>query len=896
MRLKRLYLKGYSNIFNAMSRKEINIDFSKCLHRVVVIRSENGSGKSSIINELHPFFSSSSVWMEDTEIQKTIEFYLEDGTELYITYYGWKSVNTKPKPSKCYIQRLGPSGLIELNPNGNMNSAKDIISDLLDINDDYVNLASISANSMGIGAMKPSERKRFISLIINSIAPFAKMNKILVSKYAIVKSMITTITSKIEQLGNIEVIQANMDKAIAELQVLDAKKLELIKIQADIKAKMDLLSINGSPTEQYRTLLNQKSILSEKIQNVPEEVLNFNELILKENEKEQIQLQAQIDTIDKILNQYIEQENQLRSQIEEDKIKLDSLYNKKILEDTITRLNKAKEELNIYITRFETLGFYAYNDISETEYNMTVDMIEKFNSTIAFLASQYSRDELLEASKYVSTNPEFIDCNSLISSLQIKLDKIKEQISEQNTLRNHSQLYSEIPIDCKHHHDCPFIITIVKAQESKMIDSELQTLIDTRDELIRLIEDSKVRLQKQEKLMQCIYQIRDLINSITSMSRLILKFPNTQKIKNINHIISCIANASMLDIDISQYREYTNYITLISALTKDIKSYEEVIQKINNSNQESWLLKNSLEEKTNTLKKISEQKLVYLTEINNLKNRKIIVDGLVNIGIQNKTLKIQYEEEMKILQEINIKLESINKDVQLYQTLEIDYVKVSTDLNNLSLSNIPELQNIVEQTKYQMLLYEQYKQEYQTYSDLFNKIEMVKKYTSINGIQAEIMDYTMNQILSMVNQLTSMMFGGRFMLNKFDISSTDFMISFIDRELGIIRQDISMMSASQLSQLSMIISFVLLHNASQKFNIIRLDEVDNNLDNDNRLRFFELVYTITQILNFHQVVLISHNTELDLTNCDLIITRIQNQEYYRALLNSGANVIADFNK
>jgi chromosome segregation ATPase len=173
---------------------------------------------------------------------------------------------------------------------------------------------------------------------------------------------------------------------------------------------------------------------------------------------------------------------------------------------------------------------------------------------------------------------------------------------------------------------------------------------------------------------------------------------------------------------------------------------------------------------------------------------------------------------------------------------------------------------------------------------------MVKKYSSINGIQADIMDYTMNQILSMVNQLTAMIFGGRFVLHKFEITANDFMISFLDRETGIIRPDISMMSASQLAQLSMIISFVLLHNASQKFNIIRLDEVDNNLDNDNRLRFFDLVYTITQILNFHQVVLISHNIELDLTNCDLIITRIQNQEYYRALLNSGANIIADFNR
>lgn len=896
MRLKKLYLKGYANIYNALGQTEICIDFSKCVHNVVVIRSENGSGKTSIINELHPFFSSSVVWMEDTDIQKTIEFYLDDGTELYITYYGYKSVNTRPKQSKCYIQRLTPDGIIELNPNGNMTSGKDIIESLLDINDDYMNLAAISANSTGIGAMKPAERKRFISLIVNSVAPFVKLNKTLVSKYSVVKSMIQAINTKISQLGNIEVIQSNMNKAISELQILDNKKAELVQIQADTKAKMDLLSTDGSPLVKYRDLLNKRSSIGTNIQNVPPEVINFDPLILKENEKEQIQLQTQIETIDKILTTFIEQETTIRKQIEEDQIKLNSLYDQTILQDSINRLNKAKEELSLYISRFESLGFHAYDDISESEYVMAVDAIEKFNNTIEFLESQYSRDELIEAGKYVSINPDLVDCNTLMDSLQRNLDSIKEKILKQEELENQSKSYIDIPVDCNHKHDCPFIMTIVKAQESKLASTELQTLKDTRDELIRLIEENKTRLQKQDRLMQCIYQIRDLVNYITSMSRLILKFPNTQNIKNIPHIIDCISNTLSLDIDISQYREYTNYITLISAVKRDIKSYEEKIQQINNSNQESWKLKNNIEEKSNNLRLISDKKVGYLNEINTLKNRKIVIDQVVSEGVHNQALKLQYEEEMQILQNINSQLENLNKDVELYKTLESNYAKVSADLNNLNLSNIPELQNTIEQSKYQILLYEQYLQEYNTYSDLFNKIEMVKKYSSINGIQADIMDYTMNQIISMVNQLALMMFNGRFILYKFEITFNDFMISFMDREMGIIRPDISMMSASQLAQLSMIISFVLLHNASQTFNIIRLDEVDNNLDNDNRLRFFDLVYRIMQILNFHQAVIISHNTELDLSNCDLIITRLQNQEYYNSLLNSGANIIADFNR
>ena len=473
MRLKSLYLKGYANIYNAMERKELFIDFTKCKHNVVVIRSENGSGKTSIINELHPYFSSPTVWMDDTDIQKVIEFFLNDNSILTITYFGWKAVNSKPKSSKCYIRRTYIDAVVELNPSGNMNSGKEIISDLLDINDDYITLASISANSIGIGAMRPAERKKFISLIVNSVDPFVKMHKTLVAKYSILKSMITTINAKISQLGNIEVIKSNLDKATAELSILESKKLNLITQCSNIETKLNMM---GDPITTYDDLMKQKIILTQDIDNIPQDVLEFSELDLKEYEKEQIQLETQIFTLDNILNNFISQENEIRSQLETDKIQLDSLYNQEILDDLNDKLFKAKQELELYISRFETLGFKSYNDISEEEYILAVNAIERFNSTIELLASQYSRDELEEASVYISKNPDLVDCNSLILSLQKNLDDIKTQIFQQTELISQSQNYSQIPRDCQHLHDCPFIISIVKAQESKMNKSQLHSI------------------------------------------------------------------------------------------------------------------------------------------------------------------------------------------------------------------------------------------------------------------------------------------------------------------------------------------------------------------------------------------------------------------------------------
>lgn len=895
MRLRRLYLKGYANILNAMDRMELNIDFSRCRHKVIVIRSENGSGKSSIINELHPFFSSPQVWLEDMEIVKIIEFDLNDGTSLSINYHGWKAKTTRPKPSRCYIRRNYSDGQsIELNPNGNMSSGKDIICELLDINDDYMTLSSISANSRGIGAMKPAERKRFMALIVSAIAPYAKMYKMLASKGSTLKSMITTLTAKLSQLGNIEVIQATLTKNHHELKVLEARKEELLKLQSEIRAKMDVLSKDGNPTKLYIEMNQQAKDISQTVEAMPDEVKDFTEDQLRNVERELIKVETRLEVLDTQLTEMAKNESEIRDALENDTIRLHSLFDQAILDDTKQRLDKAKRALSFYINSFEQLGFHAYDDITEVEYTIALDAIERFNSTINTMATQFSLTQIEKACSYLHNEPHITDYQTLIESLEKKLDETREKIEEQLDLMAKSEDYSKIPTDCNHINNCPFIKSIVQAKQSMLTDRQYVALQKTKEELVMSLEETKQMVKDQEIMMVCIYQIRDLVRHMTTMSKLLLKFPHTEKVRGTKHIIDCIRRLSQLDIDITAYREYTNYVTMIASTKKDIQSLEDKLSSLTNSSRESWSLQNSIEMKSEQLQQVLDSKASALAEFNNLKNKRLCLKQQNQYLETIRAKKLQYETFSSELTDLNKRIIEMQEVVNQYQELESNLTNLTTQYNDLTMVSIPELQNQLEHAKYQMILFDQYRKDYSEYSQLYDRLELVKQYAGINGIQAEIMDYTMNQIISMVNQLSAMLFGGRFSLDKFEITADDFLISFYDAETGKVRPDISMMSASQLGQLSMIISFVLLHNASEKFNIIRLDEVDNNLDNDNRLRFFGLVNMIMQILNFDQAIIISHNVELDLSTCDLIITRLQNPEAYRALLNSGANIIADF--
>ena len=895
MRLRRLYLRGYANIMNAMDRMELNIDFFRCRHKIVVIRSENGSGKSSIINELHPFFSSPQVWLEDIEIVKVIEFDLNDGTVLSINYHGWKAKTTRSKPSRCYIRRNYPDGRsIELNPSGNMSSGKDIICELLDINDDYMALSSISANSRGIGAMKPGERKRFMALIVSAIAPYAKMYKMLATKGSTLKSMITALNAKLSQLGNIEVIQANLSKNSHELNVLEAKKEELLKLQADIKAKMVLLSKDGNPTQLYIEMNQQAKAISQTIDGMSDEIKDFTEDQLREVERDLIKVETRLEVLDGQLTEVTRKESEIRDALETDTIKLNSLFDQAIFDDTKQRLDKAKKALSFYVSSFEQLGFHAYNEITEMEYTIALDAIERFNTTIEALGTQFSIPQIEQACSYLHNDPHTTDYQTLIVSLETKLNETRDKITEQLDLIAKSENYSKIPSDCNHMQDCPFIKTIVQAKQSMLSNRQYTALQKAKDGLVESIEEAKQMLRDQESMLACIYQVRDLVRHMVSMSKLLLKFPHTEKVRGTRYIVDCIMRLSCLDIDISAYRKYTNYVTMIASAKKDIQSLEEKMTTLTNSNRESWALQNSIESKTVQLQQVLASKAGLLAEFKDLKNDELQLKQHSQYLETIRAQKSQYEASSLELANLSQRIAKMKDTVDQYQGLEANLTTLKTQYNDLVMVSMPELQNQIEQAKYKMILFDQYRKDYAEYSQLYDRLEMVKQYTGINGIQAEIMDYTMNQILSMVNQLSAMIFGGRFSLDKFEITADDFLISFYDAETGKVRQDISMMSASQLGQLSMIISFVLLHNASEKFNIIRLDEVDNNLDNDNRLRFFGLVDMIMQILNFDQAVIISHNVELDLSNCDLIITRLQNPEAYRTLINSGANIIADF--
>ena len=832
----------------------------------------------------------SAGFIPDKDVKKFISYFLNDGTILDITYTAYKGVNTRNKPSRCSIIRKYPNGeSYELNENGNITSGKEIIFKLLDLNDDYVTLSSISATNKGLGDLTPRERKRYVGNIMSAIGDYVKLNKLFIEKSTVIKSLLKSLSVKLSQIGSIELIQDSAIKNKQSLADLKVKEMDLISNIAKLEAKIENISVNGvNPLQELNSLIEKRKELEKNIQGIPEEYIDkYTEEYMLEITEKNAKLSSQYELLDSRIKELLDKENKLRASITSNEIKLNALFDEKVLNQVKSAIKNITDRIAFFESRFNSIGFTDYESITESEYNMTLISISRYNSIIDFIGDNFSESIRERA---VSNEIDNKDYDAIRNKLHEQLDSLTIKGTEQTKYRETAKKFNLVPEDCNNIDTCPFIKDIVDAKKLSVTDKEFNDIISSINEINESL-DKLDKMQEESRLViDCREKYKDLISIVQSVESTLSKF--TSKI-SINNIAYDVINLVKIDIDVSQYQEYSNYISAIKSNKEDLDRYQRELEKIMSSSKESVALKTIINKEKSDLQDLLDSKVTLVDKIGKIKEEYIKIKEAYNNISAAKAYKEQYNQYSTNLKEIQNKIDSIIENAKEYKSISSTLSDYKIQLNSLSSNDIPRLQNEIDKANYQMVLYNQYKEDYNQYEALADKINMFKKYSGINGIQTVYMEVFMNSILQDANQLLSLLFRGRFKLQPFVINENEFVIPCID-DNGNIRPDISLMSDSQLSEISMIISFVLLHKASDKYNIIRLDEVDDNLDNRNRLQFTILINRIMDILHFDQCVLISHNNEIDLSNADVIITKIEDTEHRRSIINSGANIIADF--
>lgn len=895
MRLLRLRLENYIGIYNGMGLPSIEIDFSKCIHKVLIIKGDNGTGKSTIFKALTPLADSSIDYIPDKTAIKEIAYETDFQTILNIKYESIVKDGIR-RPTKCYLNRLNPDGSIEnLNPSNNITTAKEVIYDILGIDDNFITLSQLSANKKGLGGLKPSERKRYVNSIISSLAAFNNIHKLITTKSTVLKSIIDSYVTKLSQIGNIAIVEDAIKKDTLALKELDNKKNGLISEIATIKAELSRLDSSGNFLDDYKNLSMRKIILEKEIRDLPD-IEEYSEEKLIQYEKDMAKYEANEEMLSSRAKELLDEESKINNNITELTIKLDSLYNKEHMDDLNSKIESTKKELESYKPYFHL--FKTYKDISEQDYETVKLVIEKFNSTVENIFQTYSETVRKESMNSLRTgkNEVVLDHTEILSGLEKQLDDLRTEKRDVEFLNNRSKDYNKIPDDCNHKSDCPFIKDVVEAKNALRSRQSLYSLSTKINSTLDAIESAKNLAEENMIKTQCLYEMKSILEYIQSMSKIIRKFPGTESLDSINTLYHNIEHGIRLNFEsVDKYQEFKNISTIVSALEDDLHSYETAKEKLISANAEIRILQEKIDTDLKNLSTIRDSKLSIFAEIEKIRSSKLEIEMVLDSIRYAKINKAKFEEVSVELNEITNKIESMEKNTVLIKDLTDKLNRRASELSALQNTDLPAISKAIEENKYRMVLFEQYTRDSQEYAAKYNEVQMIKKYTSIHGIQTVYMSVFMNSILNTTNTLLRLLFGGRFALQPFIINENEFNIPCADSE-GRVREDISLMSDSQLSMISMLISFVLLRNSSNRYNIIKLDEVDDNLDSMNRIQFSILIEQIMNDLGFDQCLIISHNNELDLSNTDIVILKMESQEMIDSLYNSGGNIVFSYNE
>lgn len=708
MQLYKVKLKNYIGIYNGMGIHTISINFFKCKHKITVIKGDNGSGKSTLFNALTPINDSSYDFIPNLEAEKEISYLLNDKSILYIHY---KTPSDRKKTS-CSIKRKYNNGkIVDLNPNGNVNEGKDRIYEILGIDSGFITLAQLSSEDRGLADKKPADRKKFINSKISELDAYNEIYKKITKRTTALKSMVSSITAKIDTLGNIKQIQNTIKSLELSLGNMEDRKALLISRISTNKEKLSNINKDGNILDSYNSNKSKLDSINSSLElyftdsDYTESDVNTTTINIKLLEQK---LSSMTNTIASINSE----KSKLSSKIDEKQIKLESIGDIDLINDIQNKLTDLKQQRKLYIDSFKKLNFKNYDNISEEEYEFSLRSIDRINNLLAFIRDKYSYDEIEFSYLNLDYSPKYNEYQ--LEQLKNNLDNNEKLIVSQNALQDACKGFELIPKNCNHKKDCIFISTIIKSKGQLLSNKDYNKLLKISKNIKSDIENLKQELQKQNKIIECIKDLNNLITTINNSYNVISKFPI-----NISNIQSLILSAKNIEIDTKLYLEYTNYIGFIKACNDDIKSLSDKLSTIS-SNKE---LIESLTETINEYKESYNELDKKLSETNELSNQYYSKFNEENSLLLEIKTELEKKNKYNSLLEEKKNLESnMNTMMTQYKLAEQLSVSIDTDIDELrkiNMDDIPSISNEISSNKYKIILYNNYTKEYNEYSYTF---------------------------------------------------------------------------------------------------------------------------------------------------------------------------------
>lgn len=875
MKLLSIRLENYIGIYNGRGDNILEVDLSQSTSNIVIIRGSNGSGKSTLLKALSPLQDDNTAIIPGMEGKKTLR-YLYNGEVYEILYV--HPVKNDGSRGQVKMQVYKGMNRVELNPTWNVTSGKDIIFDLFNLDANFLTLSQLSSEDRGLADKKPAERKKFVNSIINGIEVYNNMYKVITKKYSTFKNMINTISSKIRQIGNIEELNARFiniskqvedvsserDKAVIEASKIDAEigiltrdnnLEEYYKINEEIRDNIDYISASKSQVID----LSKGELTSEnlyELKDIIDSSLHTFDKDISKWKSEEAVANAKIESISREKDEAF---NSLQTKITKRGTLLDGGFSDSDLslyKDTKAKIAELENDINGLNSSIKNLSeAEALVNAMEMIVPVLDSLYNGLDATTKKEKYDFVKTTLDNDGKYVD---QTVELSRTYNEVSRTVGELESEVLAYEILFDKAKSLALRPKECKID-DCSFVKEAIEAS-SKHPEKRI-------NDINKEISESKTLLKSLEKDIESYKELYDFNKRFTNLHGMVLSFRKLLEKSPVDYIIDPYQLLASLDhmeklmIDFNQIRGIFNIITTKS-------NYEEIIESLKEPAAKYEANKALIDELDSDIASLKDK----LTTIDNrlMAEKDAISETVTDISLTE--FKIEVYTKCKSLVDECIGLDTRNEELQAQinslsdialkvKTLDARMAEAKSRADRLN-NDLNAILNERDKIASNKTLLEDYIRDLDLYNKNFSILETIRYYLSpTTGIQTVFMRTYMGNIILKANELLSLIFNGQFIIQPFVINEAEFRIPCLGN--GLVNDDISSMSTSQICMISMILSFAILSNSSTDYNILKLDEIDGGLDTENRIQFIGLLKQLITMVGCEQCFLISHNMEYD---------------------------------
>ena len=854
MKIIYLKLKNFVNIISGMKKSEIEIDFSKSKNKLIVLSGKNGSGKTSILSELHPFSSCgnmdvrSDVCLIKEGCDGYKEIHIQDKEDIYVIKHHYLFKN-KNKSVKSYISKNGK----ELNDNGNVKSFKEQVYLNLGIDQDLLKLMRLGSNVTSLINMKATNRKSFATKLFSDMDIYDSFYKKVSNEYRNIRAVMKNISEKIAQYNVSDISDFNNEIRIIidRIQLNEYDKNKLIKEIAINETKL-----KGLVCSDYDEVFEKYNHLNNVIMSSENKLLLVKDI--SETEKEYKLISER--NISKIDNMIQQNESKIDKEISEKDIyyeQIQELEDKLKTAVSVTRLQNIENSIKEYDTQITMLEKklkdrirYDKNELMRVNENIRL-VIQAYKSlniyktkNVRFIAKMMlnNKDVKKELLKYKN-------------NIEIDLEKLNNESTKSKFI---NKLFDDEKINFKCNKECPYMLFYNKVMD------ELDEYANIDDKII----DLKKQLSEYEELFdiyRVLLNIEEMVNSLVINNDIPIDY-NIELI--LNNIITNkpLVNSSKLNLAIDDAESF-------EMLDKYRENKEKIINEyrtIKDFGLDNITIENKIIKIKENISKNDINIKKYQDNINELKKQKDELLNKDNDILQALNLREQLDSIKKEFTEVEYRLKEIKNNIELKEQLEHSNKQLNLALAKIN-SNIQLDNKHKEELDYKLKEYSKLTNEYQALNLLFKDINEIRDALNAStGIPLVYLNVYLKNCPILMNTLLESVFDGQLQIDSFIINENEFRIPFITK--GILVPDIINASQGESSFISIVLSLSLIIQSMTSYDIICLDELDGPLDSKNRQEFINILYKFIEQVNCEQVFLITHNNMFDNEPVDLILT------------------------